>query len=84
MITKLDKGDKDMQVSTFVHCMGSQAEDIFALFKWDADADKKDSAKVITQFDKYFVTRRNVIFEQAKFGSREQYIDESIETYVEN
>ena len=43
---------------------------------------KKDPDKVIAQFDKYFVPRRNVIFERAKFGSREQYIDEPIETYV--
>ena len=68
-----------MQVSTLVYCMGSQAEEIFASFKWDADDDKKDPAKVIAQFDKCFVPRRNVIFERAKFGSREQYIDESID-----
>ena len=84
MTTKLDKDDNDMQVSTLVYCMGSQAEDIFASFKWDADADtdKKDPAKVIAQFDKYFVPRRNVIFKRAKFGSREQYMDESIEICV--
>ena len=71
-----------MQVSTLVYCMGNQAEEIFASFKWEADDDKKDPDKVIAQFDKYFVPRRNVIFERAKFGSREQYIDEPIETYV--
>ena len=68
--------NKDMQVSTLVYCMGNQAEEIFASFKWEADDDKKDPDKVIAQFDKYFVPRRNVIFERAKFGSREQYIDE--------
>ena len=82
MISKLDKDEKDMQVSTLVYCMGNQAEEIFASFKWEADDDKKDPDKVIAQFDKYFVPRRNVIFERAKFGSREQYTDEPIETYV--
>ena len=52
-----------MQVSTLVYCMGNQAEEIFASFKWEADDDKKDPDKVIAQFDKYFVPRRNVIFE---------------------
>ena len=82
MMTKLDKDDKDLQVSTLVYCMGSQAEEIFASFKWDADDNKKHLTKVMEQFDKYFVPRRNVIFEGVKCGSREQYIDESIETYV--
>ena len=80
MITKFDKDDKDMQVSTLVYCMGRRTEEVFASFKWDADEDKKDPAKVIAQFDKYFVSRRNVIFKQAKLDPEEQYIDESIET----
>ena len=64
MISKLDKDEKDMQVSTLVYCMGNQAEEIFASFKWEADDDKKDPDKVIAQFDKYFVPRRNVILSE--------------------
>ena len=51
---QLHKDNKDLQVSTLIYCMGSQAEEIFASFKWDAEDDKKDPAKVVTQFDKYF------------------------------
>ena len=81
-ITKMNKEDKELQVSTLLYCMGSQAEEIFASINWAEEADKKDPAKVLEQFDKYFIPRRNVIFERAKFGSREQAVDESVETYV--
>ena len=67
-ISKLTKEDKDIQVSMLIYCMGSNAEEIFAAFTWDNDDDQKDPDKVMKRFENYFVPRRNVIFERAKFG----------------
>ena len=71
------KEDKDVQISTLIYCMGSEAEDIFAAFTWDHDDDQKDPDKVMKCFDKYFIPRHNVIYERAS-----QEDGEPIETYV--
>ena len=62
------KEDKDVQVSTLIYCMGSEAEDIFAAFTWAENDDQKNPDKVMKCFDKYFIPRCNVIYERAKFG----------------
>ncbi|CAC5360944.1 unnamed protein product [Mytilus coruscus] len=61
--------------------MGPEADDIFASFDL-SEENKKKYAKVIEQFDKYFIVRRNVIFERAKFNKRKQDDDEGVESFV--
>ncbi|VDI76639.1 Hypothetical predicted protein [Mytilus galloprovincialis] len=61
--------------------MGPEADDIFASFDI-FEENKKKYAKVKEQFDKYFIVRRNVIFERAKFNKRKQDDDEGVESFV--
>ena len=56
-ISKLKEEDKDVQVSTFIYCMGIEAEDVFAAFTWDHEDDQKDPDKVMKCFDRYFIPR---------------------------
>ncbi|KAL1434669.1 hypothetical protein MTO96_011444 [Rhipicephalus appendiculatus] len=61
--------------------MGEQAEEIYATFALSEENSKKFDA-VVEQFDKYFIPRRNVIFERAKFNTRVQQDGESAEYFV--
>ncbi|CAC5366075.1 unnamed protein product [Mytilus coruscus] len=69
------------QVNSLIYTMGPEADDIFASFDL-SEENKKKYAKVKEQFDKYFIVRRNVIFERAKFNKRKQDDDEGVESFV--
>ncbi|CAC5416318.1 unnamed protein product [Mytilus coruscus] len=69
------------QVNSLIYTMGPEADDIFASFDI-SEENKKKYAKVKEQFDKYFIVRRNVIFERAKFNKRKQDDDEGVESFV--
>ena len=62
----LSKIDEESQVNTLVYSMGSKSNDILATFGLTTkDSKKYDVVK--DKFDGYFVKRRNIIFERAKF-----------------
>ena len=61
--------------------MGSKSDDIMPTFGLPAeDAAKYDVVK--EKFDNYFVKRRNVIYEKAKFNRRKQESGESVDTFI--
>ena len=82
MLTKLDKDDKDIQISTLIYCMGPEAEQLFKNFTFATEDDKQDPMKVMEKFDQHFIPKRNIIFERARFNQRSQEPGESIEGYV--
>ena len=82
VVSKLDKEEKDVQVSTLIYCMGPDAEQIFSSFTFASEEERKDPEKVMEKFDLHFIPKKNVIFERAKFNSRTQELDESVEAYV--
>ncbi|XP_049275480.1 uncharacterized protein K02A2.6-like [Rhipicephalus sanguineus] len=69
------------QVDALLYIMGEQAEEIYATFALSEENSKKFDA-VVEQFDKYFIPRRNVIFERARFNTRLQQDGESAEDFV--
>ena len=72
---------KDRQVSTFLYCMGEEANDVLASTNISVEDSKKFEA-VLAAFDDYFGVRNNVIFERARFNQRDQLPSESAETYI--
>ena len=52
------------QVNTLVYSMGDKADDILRSFKLSADQEKVYKT-VKDEFDKYFVKRRNIIYESS-------------------
>lgn len=54
-----------------MYIMGDQAEDIFGTFNLTGE-DSKTFSVVMERFDKYFIPRRKVIFERARFNTRIQ------------
>lgn len=69
------QADKN-QVNALIQTMGEEAVDIlFSLHLSPVEAIEYDTVK--TKLDAHFVTRRNVIFERAKFNLRQQETGES-------
>ncbi|KAK7103074.1 hypothetical protein V1264_021199 [Littorina saxatilis] len=79
--SKLDKDEEKVQVSALIYAMGNEAERIFLSFGL-SDADSKKFDVVLGKFDGYFVPKRNIIRERARFHVRNQKPEENIETYV--
>ena len=69
------------QVSTFLYCLGEEAESVLASMN-ATDDDRKDYQAIIAKFDAFFQVRRNVIFERARFNRRNQQPGESSEQYI--
>ena len=81
--SKLNKDDEEVQVCSLIYAMGREAEGIFKTFVFN-EGDEKKYDKVIEKFDAYFVPKKNVIHERAKFHLRCQQQGESIEEFVRN
>ena len=61
--------------------MGEEGEDVLLALKI-VDKAKMKYDEVVNAFDAYYGVRKNVIFERAKFNSRNQRDRESVEQYV--
>ena len=77
----LSEGSDAKQVSTFLYCMGEEAEAVLAATHATVD-DRKTYADVKRKFDAFFKVRRNIIFERARFNRRNQQPGESAEQYI--
>ena len=75
--TKSDKA----QVNRMIYSMGSDADDILSSFRLTVE-DKKVYDTVVQSFEQYFIKKRNVIYERAKFNRREQHEGEQVDTVI--
>lgn len=69
------------QVNTLIYCMGDEADDILrgqAL----SDAERHQYQAVRDILDSYFVPRKNIIYERARFNQRVQQADENVDSFV--
>ena len=69
------------QVNTLLYLMGTEADGILYSFGL-MDAQKKEYATVVSSFKGYFVKKRNVIYERAKFNQRKQREGGSVDTFI--
>ena len=72
---------EESQVNTLIYSMGDKAEDILRSLDIP-EADLKRYDKVKDKFEQYFVKRRNVVFERAKFNTRVQKEAESVDDFI--
>lgn len=77
----LSKRDEESQVNTLLYSMGSKSDDILATFGLTTENSKKYDV-VKDKFDGYFVKRRNIIFERAKFHRRKQESGEAVDSFI--
>ena len=64
----VEKSEENL-VNTLIYSMGDNADDIFLAFKLSVE-DMKKYDMVKGKFDNYFVKKKNIIYERAKFNSR--------------
>lgn len=67
MAMKLNKEDGEVQLSSLIYAMGSEAENIFKSFTYGVEADKEKFKVVMGKYDEYFYPKQNVIHERAFF-----------------
>lgn len=82
LASKLHEDDESVQVSSLIYTMGKEAEHVFKSFVFDDARDKDKYKPVLKKFDEYFIPKRNVIHERAKFHQRVQLPGETVETFV--
>ena len=61
--------------------MDDQADDILVFFELTAEQEKVYE-QVKEKFENYFIVKRNIIFEQAKFYSRKQQLGEPENNFI--
>lgn len=69
------------QVNALIYTMGEDAEDILVSLHL-SPAEASDYATVKDRLDAHFITRRNVIFERAKFNQRQQEAGEPADCFI--
>ena len=79
--TKLNKEDDEIQISTLIYSMGTQAEHIYKSFTGTKEC-KEDYETILEQFDAYFIPKKNIIHERAQFYQRKQHTGESVEAFI--
>lgn len=92
-IEKIDQESGRLQVDSLIYTMGPEAEKIFASLTFPPTPEpsaeqpvpidpREDYATVVKLLDDYFVPKRNIIYERAKFNTRNQQPGESAEAYI--
>ena len=77
----LSSKSEEEQINCLIYHMGSTADDILLSFRL-SKKDSKNWAVVTEKLQKYFVKKRNVIYERAKFNMRCQEPDEPVESFI--
>jgi len=77
----LSEGPAQKQVSTFLYCLGEEAESVLASTN-ATEADRADYTRVLEKFDAFFKVRKNVIYERARFNRRTQQSGETAEQFI--
>ena len=67
LASKLHKDTDDVQISALIYSMGRQGEHIFKSLVFAEEGDEGKYDKVLEKFDSYFVPKRNIIHERARF-----------------
>ena len=77
----LNSKSEESQVNALIYAMGEEADDIFYSFHL-SEEDSKKYGTVKTNFERYFIKKRNVIYERSMFNRRVQKPDESVDSFI--
>ncbi|UYV72586.1 hypothetical protein LAZ67_9003863 [Cordylochernes scorpioides] len=78
----LSEKSENEQVNALVYIIGDKAEEILILFNL-SEAQNNDYKLVVSKFQNFFIGKRNVIYERAKFN-RSQGESEPVEEFITN
>ena len=77
----LDKSSDANQVNTLIYCMGDEADDVLKGLTLTAEQ-KLIYSSVRDGFTNFFVPKKNVIYQRAKFNQRVQGPSESADSFI--
>ena len=77
----LDTKSDEMQINTLIYSMGDEADDILGSFRLSEEEGKTFDV-VRARFENFFVKKRNVIYERARFNLRRQEEGESVASFI--
>ena len=72
---------EEVQVNTLLYSMGDEADDILSTFGL-TDTQKKEYKTIKDKFFEFFIAKRNIVYERAKFNRRKQEDNESVDGFV--
>ncbi|KAK0156520.1 hypothetical protein N1851_000189 [Merluccius polli] len=79
--SNLTASSDDNQVNTLIYCMGDEADDVLRGLKL-SDTDLRNYSKVREGFQSFFVVKRNIVYEHARFNMRKQEENETVDAFV--
>ena len=62
--------------------MGIKAEKIFKSVHFEGEEQKEDFNTVLQNYEDYFITKRNTIFERSVFPQRKQHDNELLKEFI--
>ena len=80
-LAKKHKEEDAVQVSALIYSMGREAEHVFKSFTL-AEGDDAKIDVILAKFEEYFVLKRNIFHEWARFHKRNQNQGETVKSFV--
>ena len=77
----LAQKSEENQVNALVYAMGEEADNILCSFHLLEENSKKFTT-VRDSFERYFIKKRNVIYERTKFNLRVQKPEETVDSFI--
>ncbi|XP_014877529.1 uncharacterized protein LOC106939594 [Poecilia latipinna] len=81
LASNLNSSSEENQVNTLIYCMGDEADDVLRGLALP-DADRNTYQGVRDGFQAFFVVKKNVIYERARFNMRKQEEHETVDAFV--
>lgn len=81
LASNLNSSPEANQVNTLVYCMGDEADDVLRGLSLTAQQREEYSA-VREGFDGFFIPKKNVIYERARFNKRMQQASETVDSFI--
>ncbi|GFO02651.1 Pol polyprotein [Plakobranchus ocellatus] len=79
---KLHQEDGEIQRDTLIYYMGQGAEKIYRTLQFDGEGETDTNFDCLMgKFTKYFIPKRNIIYERSQFQERKQRETETIEEF---
>ena len=79
--SNLTASSDDNQVNTLIYCMGDEADDVLRGLKL-SDEDLRSYTIVREGFQSFFVVKKNIVYERARFNMRKQEENETVDAFV--
>lgn len=79
--SNLNTSSEDNQINTLIYCMGDEADDVLRGLALTEEA-KATYKGVRDAFQNFFIVKKNIIYERAKFNMRVQGESESVDAFV--